>query len=283
MRLILTALCIAIPLSSHAFEPKVSAILQDNGLTPAERARLGQTESGIQDVNSPLHCSGLAAQRAVGLSILPNEALLSGVGSKDNVPVSFFTREILTSLNRATGALAALGDTEINQKRVCVGIYNWGELNARSYSEGYIMVDPIAIREMWNMPTRTMFSDQQVYLHEFAHQLQYWYGNPFQADKTVRRSELAADCVASALLHLSWRGLNENILSMEALGIVASAERVGDDNQDSPQHHGTAEERKRAVLAGKNLIDAHFLLMPSGAGLTGRRILSRCNEMVKSW
>jgi hypothetical protein len=231
-------------------------------------------------VNQPLYCSASAALEAVGPDILPNNALLTGVGAKDQVPVPFFTGQIQETINRATGALTKLGDTEIQRRRVCVGIYNWGELNARSYSEGYILVDPIAIREMWSLPNRTMFSDQQVYLHEFAHQLQFWYGNPFTGDATARRSELAADCVGSALLHLSWRGLGRDFLSVEALGIVASADRVGDDDENSPNHHGTSAERKQAVVAGKNLIEAHFLLVPSGAGLTGRRILHRCNEMV---
>jgi len=268
---------------AHAFEPKVGAILNDNNLTPSDRFHLGIREQGAQDINNPLHCSLQAARRVLGPAIIPNEALLSGIGAKPNVEASFFVDGIQRSINRAIEALVSLGDREILERRVCVGLYNWGEMNARSYSLGYILVDPIAIKEMWNLPDRTMFSDHQVYLHEFAHQLQYWYGNPFQGEPTVRRSELAADCVASALLHVAWRGLDMNMMSMAALGMIASAESVGDNHTTSPHHHGTAEERKRAVVAGKSLVDAHFTLVPGGKGLTSRRILERCNYMVIGW
>ncbi|HEX5000500.1 MAG TPA: hypothetical protein VFY29_19915 [Terriglobia bacterium] len=39
-----------------------------------------------------------------------------------------------------------------------------------------------------------------VYYHEFAHALQYWHPSLRFRDSAVRREELAADCVAAALL-----------------------------------------------------------------------------------
>lgn len=275
--LALLALLVATPAS--AFVPKASAIL-DHGLTPSERYHAGFREGGAQDINNAAHCSLSAAVRTVGGAIIPGNATLANIGTKP-APAQFFTDRIRQSVQRAIDKLAQLGDTEILDRRVCIGLYNWSELNARSYLMGYILVDPIAIREMWNLPNRSMFSDEQVYLHEFAHQLQYWYGNPYAKDPTTKRSELAADCVASALLHVSWRGLPTDLLSMEALGMIASAERVGDDDVSSPHHHGTSEQRKNAVIAGKNLVEAHFRLQPTGAGLTSRAILNRCNWLLR--
>lgn len=60
--------------------------------------------------------------------------------------------------------------------------------------------------------------------------------------------------MASALLTVTWTGLDEEILKIEGLGMIHSGEMVGDGNVDDPDHHGTAKERRYAVEAGMNFV-----------------------------
>lgn len=251
----------------------------DDTLSPAQRQQQGVIQGDAKDINDSLSCSRSAKDRMFGSQIIAPETLVTLPG-RAPVRAKVFISDIANTINRAIEAMAKNGDMEISRRRVCVGLYNYGELNARSYEQGYILVDPIAIYVMQSLPNRSLFSDQQVYLHEFAHQLQYRYGNVYANDPTSRRSELTADCVGAALLALSWKDLSEDILSMESLGVVASAERVGDDDVASATHHGTAEERGRIVKAGFSVVKAHLSLWPSGIGLTSRAILNRCAIIV---
>ena len=252
----------------------------DDGRTPVARRMGGLLQGRAADVNDAGQCSATAKQNIFGIRLVGSNALVTIAGRKP-VPAQAFVTEIASTINKAVDALVSAGDNEILQQRVCVGLYNWGEINARSYPQGYIMVDPMVIGEMQNLPNHSMFSDQQVYLHEFAHQLQFRYGNVFAADRTTRRSELTADCVASALLAFSWRGLSEDLLQMETLGVIASAERVGDDDVNDPNHHGTSAERAQMVKAGINVVKAHFSLVPTGRGLTSRAMLNRCAALTQ--
>lgn len=253
----------------------------DHQLSPRQRFQLGVREGGVQDINDPLFCSPSAKARLFGPGVIANERYLTTVNVGRMIRAEVYVKDIQATIAKAVRSLVIAGDREILEQRVCVGLYDWQSINARSYEQGYILVDPLVIQEMQNLPNRSMFSDHMVYLHEYAHQLQYRFGNPFAADANTRRSELAADCVGSALLTFSWRGLSQDILGMEALGVLAAAERVGDNNVDEPDHHGTSAERAKAVELGQSIVRAHLSLYPSGKGLTARGLLQRCNLLTK--
>jgi hypothetical protein len=277
IRFSLFALALTLSAPTHAL-PSLGTL--DDNRTPRERELSGFTQGFAADINDSSQCSARAKQRFFGENIIPNESFVR-LGNQGSVKAKVLVSDMAKTINRAMNALIANGDSEILRRRVCVGLYNWGQLNARSYEEGYILADPIAIAEMQSLPNRSMFSDQQVYLHEFAHQLQYRYGNIYATDVISRRSELTADCVGSALLALSWRGLSEELMNMESLGVVASAERVGDTNFLASDHHGTPEERSKMVRSGIQVVKAHYSLYPNGQGLTGRAILQRCAALVR--
>lgn len=276
--LLLLALFSLLPLHSFASPPILLPL--DDHRTPLEREQAQIREgyaAGIADARS---CSPNAKQKLFGSRIILPESLVF-IAGRNPVAAKFFIDDMLNTINRAIQTLVRNGDQEILNRRVCVGLYNYGEMNARSYPHGYILADPIVIGEMQNLPNHTMFSDQQVYLHEFAHQLQFRYGNEFAGDRTSKRGELTADCIGSALLAASWQGLNQEILNMESLGVVSSAERVGDRNINDPDHHGTPEERALMARAGFNLVKSHYAFFPTGNGLTSRTILLRCSALAR--
>lgn len=245
----------------------------DDGLTPKQRYTQGIAEGFAHNYLDQTKCSQQALTQNFQQPkfIYPNTLLLDFAPKL--VTADFFIKNIVQTLNKALSELYRNGDSEVTKRRVCAGLYNYGEINARSYIQGYILVDPKVIKMMWNLPNKTSFSDSQVYLHELAHQIQYWHGNQFAKDSTSRRSELTADCIGSALLWLSWKGLSTEILSMESLGVVAASESVGDYDINNPDHHGTPQERIQLSLKGQEFSKQPFL--------TSKKILQLCEAEVK--
>lgn len=245
----------------------------DDGRTPKERFSQGFTEGFAHSYHDAQKCSQLAfnALFEAEKKIYPF-SVLSDFSKPQTVLAEGFITSLVSTLNKALSVLYRNGDQDILTHRICAGLYNYGEVNARSYQEGYILVDAKVIKMMWDLPNRSSFSDSQVYLHELAHQFQYWHGNQFQNDKTSRRTELTADCVGSALLWLSWQGLSQDILSMESLGVIAASESVGDFDIANPDHHGTPIERMQASLKGQELSKTLFL--------TSKKLLRLCEASV---
>lgn len=244
----------------------------DDGLTPNQRFQHGIFQGFAHNYNDQQKCSQNALNKHFDVSnkIFSYTSLVN-FGNSD-VQADGFIQSLLNTLNKALSVLYRNGDSAILNHRICAGLYNFGEVNARSYKEGYILIDPKVIKMMWNLPQRSSFSDSQVYLHELAHQFQYWHGNRFENDKTSRRTELTADCVGSALLWLSWQGLSEDILSMESLGVIAASESVGDYDIENPDHHGTPIERMLFSAKGQSLSKIPFL--------TSQKLLKLCESAV---
>lgn len=245
----------------------------DDGQTPRQRLSQGVSEGFAHSYHDEQKCSQRAFNALFDTKkkIYPF-SILTEFGNQPVVRAESFITSLVNTLNKALSVLYRNGDQDILNHRICTGLYNYGEVNARSYQEGYILVDAKVIKMMWDLPNRSSFSDSQVYLHELAHQFQYWHGNQFQEDKTSRRTELAADCVGSALLWLSWQGLSQDILSMESLGVIAASESVGDFDVTNPDHHGTPLERMQASLNGQEISKTLFL--------TSKKLLRLCEAKI---
>lgn len=256
-------------------------ILKPLPITPAERYVFGDHSGGIELITNKSKCPPAGASLDVRKIPAPLQ-FISQINPKNPSVANLYNLEIQRTLSRTLDKLAlhnlGIKDPAATHP-VCVGLYNYGEFNAQSYSTGYILVDPSVVHEMYTFPGRSMLSIDQVYLHEFAHQLQYWNGNEFENDKTARRTELAADCIGSALLAITWSGLDAEILKMEGLGMIHSAELVGDDDVNNPDHHGTSKERKRAVEAGLDYVNRTRKTI--GLKPWSTRIIEACNAAIR--
>src|SRR5690606_24113289 len=92
-----------------------------------------------------------------------------------------------------------------------------------------------------------------------SHQLQYWNRDPYTLDKSAlrissRQSELAADCMAGALLAMH---ILEPVLQrtqewaeVGIEGLMAVTDLFGDYNYEDADHHGTPFERTLAAQQG---------------------------------
>jgi hypothetical protein len=85
--------------------------------------------------------------------------------------------------------------------------------------------------------------------HEFAHVVQFFsgfYERLSRGQSTKKRVELHADFLSGYYIGL--RKMDYTASELVALG--RSWESIGDSSYTDPQHHGTAEERLRAVEQG---------------------------------
>jgi len=99
---------------------------------------------------------------------------------------------------------------------------------------------------------------EYVLFHEFGHQVQY--GNrvfdapPFDNDpENTRRTELMADALAAYYGHHP-KGATFQNKRVEAMSVSAFA--VGDCYYESPGHHGTPNQRAKAVKFATDLVDS---------------------------
>ena len=98
---------------------------------------------------------------------------------------------------------------------------------------------------------------EYVLFHEFGHQVQFGSGvfdsPPFDNDpENTRRTELMADALAAYYGHHP-RGATFQTKRVEAMSESAFA--VGDCFYDSPGHHGTPNQRAKAVKFATDLVD----------------------------
>jgi hypothetical protein len=255
--------------------------VSDDGQTPRDRSKRHLGLAGPFRIDQLEPCSPRAARRVVGSGWLnPDEMVELTILGKSSRPANARLQNDLLKgiIDAAAEPLRKGGDPHVGSRALCIGLYEFGGRTARSYPEGYIAVDKRIIEWMYSLPDdkRNMVALDQVLLHEFAHQLQYWWGNPFSSDRTRRRSELVADCVAASLLRLRWKDLSFGRGYLES-GPLAAAEEAGELVFEDADHHGSADERKTAVLFGIE-VDRE----PVGAtGVTsGHALLERCGQFI---
>ncbi len=267
-------------LSQSAF----SQILSDQGLSPLEKKIAGQKLNGIYKATNTLYCSQKSIQQKIGFGLYSENAQVADpLHHKKNLLIKDLNQDLYTSLSQAYQYLLSQNDQTAKQNHLCVGYYNYAELNAQSYLHGYIFVDPSVLFTMRDLPNRSMLSSDMTFLHELAHQFQYWHGNAFNHDKTVKRLELAADCTGAALLYLvKQRQWGDATMKISEQGLRAATERVGDFNFHHKSHHGTPQERMFATDKGISWAKQQVQLQKNWKlELTSKSILSYCENMVK--
>lgn len=98
----------------------------------------------------------------------------------------------------------------------------------------------------------------QVIAHEWGHQIQFALGDSWLNASTVAPKELEADMFSG--FYLSIAKSTSNLSSS-----ITNAFSLGDWDFNNPNHHGTPEQRARAVVAGARVALAYVQgLLPGG-------------------
>lgn len=187
---------------------------------------------------------------------------------------------VIGDLQKIFVALRDAGGTDLDGQHVCV-VAARGIGPGLSTSNGFIAFDPADVLEMNDLipdDTRTMYSTTVIYAHELAHQLQYRYGNPFQDERTVRRTELAADCMGTAFAAMTqpdgW------IMDEVEKGAVGALQTFADLKFASTLHHGTPVDRGRMARYGIGLVAT---ARKQGQALDLATIKAGCELAVRGW
>jgi len=252
----------------------------DDGQSPMEKSVAGLNHYGAYNVTStPELCSLSAAMKYVGPKFLRDDfAIPTGTPRY----VGDDLRQFTAILNDAYSVLGLSGDLAVRRHYICVGLYDYHPTpNAMSYSQGYIAIDPRIVESLYQSGTTHAVSF--LLLHEFGHQLQYWFGTRMTYYPTTRGVELTADCIGAALDTMRWwrskQALDEH--SMNAM--LASIAAMGNYDFHNPYHHGTPYQRMRATVAGVNLVKSYYqkrrTQLPSG--ITALDLVNACGEFVQ--
>lgn len=159
------------------------------------------------------------------------------------------------------------GDVILQNRHFCIGFMDVYAPDAKSAAEGIILFDP-RIYQLLDEFETNMHSQLMLEMHELAHQLQFIHkmkvtrdpqsgqsgvtdvvGQYLTNDKTIKRFELTADCMAGAMTHL----LYPIDASFAAQGLMMAGIAYGDFEVGSPDHHGQPLERAVAVNRGLKL------------------------------
>lgn len=263
--------------------------------TPAERHAQGRSRVlGAARVYDATHCPPAALQKigltparlvAPGTHLFRWSAQLGGTNFFHDYTATTYTDTVMVSaIDKAMGKLQRSGDRELDGRYVCAGLYDYGELNARAYSAGYILADTrLALKAKNSINDGTFVSDFPV-LHELAHQFQFWTRDATLSEATMRRAELGADCVAGSLIAL----IHPRFLSFVESSDEAEASRLGqafgDYSYFEKGHHGTPYERWSAVRDGIGLLKdwqaRKGLKGDDYTGLSSKLLLFRCNTLI---
>lgn len=119
-----------------------------------------------------------------------------------------------------------------------------GTFNAISYGSGYIIFGEQLYNNALNYGR---IACAMVQAHEVAHQLQFRFNLPSRVENTARAGELEADGFAGYYIRKP-NGYNAS-WSTAATAYNYSA-TLGDNNVNSPNHHGTAGQRRSAFRLG---------------------------------
>ena len=251
----------------------------DSGLMPIqERESNPAAQTGVGSAHDAFWCSQRAVTRNFPKLLADDDGFRGANGP--TVLMKPLLDDAVFQLTIMMMMFQNAGDPLVARHTICVGMNDYGAIDAESYPEGYIMIDPRAILLMRQQPNYTKASELHVYLHEFAHQFQFWTPNyEFNLDPTVRRKELAADCVGASLLFLMWARPNADTSLTEA-SIRSAVEAVGDYADTDKTHHGTPAERARAARDGYTFAKGYIAAHGSSRSLTSSKLLSSCNSMI---
>ncbi|WP_309610025.1 metalloprotease [Flavobacterium sp.] len=122
--------------------------------------------------------------------------------------------------------------------------------NAISYSTGKIYFGEAIFKWAYNRDSSNLIN-VMILAHEYGHQLQYAFGLPSVSESTARPNELEADGFSGYYLR---RGYGKSTFASIATAYDA-AFAIGDNNVNSPGHHGTPAQRRSAVRLGFLLAD----------------------------
>ncbi|HVV87544.1 MAG TPA: hypothetical protein VHE35_31100 [Kofleriaceae bacterium] len=259
-----------------------SAAPAPTGTSPLEQYAAGDRTFGIFGIDDAVHCD-LAAWAAtapnVGLAdavVLPPSAIIGD----STVTVGAMAGGVRDDLSRILAALRDLHDSDIDGHHVCI-VPASGVGVAVSIPAGYIAFEPAAILQMNQLipdSDRTMFSSEVAFAHEFAHQIQFWYGDPFDGDKSVRRTELAADCMGTAFVAMTepagW------ITDQVEKGAAGALQAYADLEFRSKLHHGTRFDRAHMAHEGVAIVTAS---RNGGPALGLASIKRGCEQAVRGW
>ena len=122
--------------------------------------------------------------------------------------------------------------------------------NAISYSNGKIYFGEAIFKWAYDRDSSNLIN-VMILAHEYGHQLQYAFGLPSVSENTARPNELEADGFSGYYLR---RGYGKSTFASIATAYDA-AFAIGDNNVNSPGHHGTPAQRRSAVRLGFLLAD----------------------------
>lgn len=125
-----------------------------------------------------------------------------------------------------------------------------GTANAISYGQGYIIFGEQLYNLALNQGGR--ISCAMVQAHEVGHQLQFRNSLPTRRENTARAQELEADGFAGYYIK---KPNGYNATWTQAAPAYNFAGSIGDNNVNSPGHHGTAAQRRSAFRLGYLLGD----------------------------
>lgn len=260
------------------------AELLDDGRTPIDRYKLGARAEGAFDANDAARCSQKALS-AHGWQLFAPSAVLP-VNDKVGQTASTLTRQVGAQVEAELADLRKAGDLDVLGRHVCIGFNLEAQSpigNAAATSDGYLLVDSRIFVFLNGLPDakRGMYARDYVLLHELAHHLQYWLGDPWVAGlregltTNVRHAELAADCVSAALISRRWKGRPADLIELSKRGVVETATALGDLAIDSPQHHGKPAERRLATEVGL------AVGLALDGQVTSKALLDGCNRAVR--
>ncbi len=254
----------------------------DDSKSPKEKFESGLQFEGVFNINNTLYCSHLAA-RSLGVRFFNDNEFLN-VNTRQ-IQVSELTKMYSSPIENVLNILSQNNDLKVKGRHLCLGFYTEKNSligNAATKEDGYVLIDTRLVTFLYNLPEnkRSQYIFSFVELHEFAHQLQYWnndfwvYAPRKKLLSNVRHSELAADCISAALHSYQWKNYSEQLKLISKAGLLGAAEALADQEIDSYDHHGQANERQIAVEMGFNIGIKY-----SGK-LNSKELLDSCNSAI---
>ena len=211
-------------------------------------------------------------------------------GHKRQINVKDGTSSIVKTYNLLLKQFITNGDFILQNYHICVGFMDVYAADARSALEGIILFDPRIYQKLDEYESN-MHSYVMIELHELAHQLQFIHKmrmvrdsntgestvvelmDQFLAnDKTVKRFELTADCMAAAMTSIIYPIDH----SFAAGGLMMAGVAYGDFYMDKRDHHGQPLERAVAVRRGIDIIKAR-----PNHKWQSKQIMQACEAQVK--